>query len=88
MLNISLSPTKALAVVLNILLTPIKALRYVPLSTNEPKIIFTVHGTVSHMPNSAKSAALISSVSFTQKFKAIAVKRFCNARCGGRYDEY
>jgi uncharacterized membrane protein YeiH len=37
------------------------------LSTNEPKIIFTVHGTVSHMPNSAKSAALISSVSFTQK---------------------
>ena len=33
MLNISLSPTKALAVVLNILLTPIKALRlrYVPL---------------------------------------------------------
>jgi hypothetical protein len=26
------------------------------------------------VPNSAKSAALISSVSFTQKFKAIAVK--------------
>jgi hypothetical protein len=32
------------------------------LSTNDPKIIFTVHGTVSHMPNSAKSAALISSI--------------------------
>jgi hypothetical protein len=33
MLNISLSPTKALAVVLSVLLTPIRALRlrYVPL---------------------------------------------------------